>query len=249
VTSNQEDPLTLAKLVQDLEPAPEPYPGYRQRQEEFRRQEEANRQRYRDVAGPMLAELADVGYPVQTVGQLPKLGEKYPDAVSVLVRWMQRVDDRYVKEDVIRALAVPWARAAAPALLAEFRGGDPADDPPDGGLRWVVGLALGAIADRSLADDLIELAAEQRWGGARGMIVQELGSTGDPRAVGVLLDLLDDETVSTDAIIGLGKIGNPAARPALERFLAHPDSWIRKEAKKAIAKIDRKASRKQKRSG
>jgi HEAT repeat protein len=71
------------------------------------------------------------------------------------------------------------------------------------------------------------------------------GKTGDPRAVDVLLDLLDDETVSTDAIIGLGKMGDPAALPALGRFLTHPDSRIRDEAKKAIPRINRDAKRKQ----
>jgi HEAT repeat protein len=65
----------------------------------------------------------------------------------------------------------------------------------------------------------------------------------------VLLDLLDDATVSTDAIVGLGKMGDPATRPAVERFLGHSDSWVRKVAKQAVAKIDRKASRKEKRSG
>jgi hypothetical protein len=236
--------MSAAELMAELDRDP----GFVAGQVDDLVREEANRRRYREAAAPVLAELADAGFAVDTVGQLRRSGIRYTAAVPILTRWMSRVDYRELQEDIVRSLAVPWAREAAPALLAEFRAGDPSQDPPDTSPRWVVGLALSAIADRSLADDLIELAADPRWGAARGMIVQELGKTGDPRTVDVLLNLLDDTTVSTDAIIGLGKIGEAAARPALERFLTHPDSWIRKEAKKAVARIDRKANRGQKRN-
>jgi HEAT repeat protein len=191
----------------------------------------------------LLAELAGLGFPVQAVGQLPALGVRYVTAVPVLVRWMQRVDDRYVKNDIVRSLAVPWAIEAAPALLTEFQAGDPAQDPPNTSPRWVVGLALGAIADPSLADELIALATDPRWGPARGPIVRELVKTRDPRAAALLVTLLDDPAVSVDAVVGLGNLADPATRSAVEPFLAHPDSYVRNEAKKAARKIDRKAAK------
>jgi hypothetical protein len=239
MTRNRRGAVTAAELLAELERDP----SYLDGQQRDRERQEENRRRYREAAVGVLAELAEAGFPVEKVGQLPKLGVAYPDAVPVLVRWMERVEYRPLWEDIVRALAVPWAGAAAPALLAEFRAGDPAQDPPDTSPRWVVGLALGAIADPSLADELIDLAADPRWGSARGEIVQQLPRTGDVRAGALLVRLLDDPTVSVDAIAGLGNLADAATRPALEPFLSHSDSWVRNEAKKAVRKIDRKAAK------
>jgi HEAT repeat protein len=74
------------------------------------------------------------------------------------------------------------------------------------------------------------------------MIVQELLKTRDPRVSALLQRLLNDETVRA-AVIGLGKLGDPSTRPALEPFLSHPDSWVPNEAKKAARKIDRKSEK------
>jgi HEAT repeat protein len=51
--------------------------------------------------------------------------------------------------------------------------------------------------------------------------------------------LIDDHDVGVSAMIALGKLKAHTARPLVERFLAHPDSWVRQEAKKALARIDR----------
>jgi HEAT repeat protein len=239
MTSDRRPPVTAAELMAQLDRDPAFVDG----QLRDLAQEEANRRQYQDAAEPLLAELAEAGFAVQTVGQLRRVGVRYPAAVPVLARWMGRVDYLPLWEDIVRSLAVPWAVEAAPALLAEFRAGDPAQDPPDTSPRWVVGLALGAIADPSLADELIDLAADPRWGAARGPIVRELAKTGDPRAAALLVTLLDDPAVSVDAVVGLGNLADPATRSAVEPFLAHPDSYVRNEAKKAARKIDRKEAR------
>lgn len=237
MTTGKRQPKTAADLMAELAQDPEYVEGHRN----ALAQDEVNRRRYHEAAGPVLDNLAAVGFPVQTVGQLRHLGVEYSAAIPVLIRWMTQVDYSPVREDIVRSLAVPWAVEAAPALLTEFQQGDPSLDPPDTSWRWVVGLALSAMANPALADELTMLAADRRWGAARGMIVQELARTGDPRVPGILIALLSDETVSTDAVIGLGKLADPATRPALERFLTHPDSWVRNEAKKAVRRIDRAA--------
>lgn len=60
---------------------------------------------------------------------------------------------------------------------------------------------------------------------------------GDERVIDVLLDVLADETVAGRAVTALGKLKAKRAVPYLERFLAHPQAWVRKEAKKAIETI------------
>ena len=75
------------------------------------------------------------------------------------------------------------------------------------------------------------------------MLALALGKMRDPRALSILVDLLKDEEISGHAIIGLGKLGAAPARPYLEPFLDNSKSWIRNEAKKAIARIDRESAK------
>jgi len=41
----------------------------------------------------------------------------------------------------------------------------------------------------------------------------------------------------------LGKLKAEKARPYIERFLDHPKAWVRREAKKALAKLDKAQAR------
>lgn len=51
------------------------------------------------------------------------------------------------------------------------------------------------------------------------------------------MGLLDDEEVAAYAVMVLGKLKAPEARAGIEGFLDHPEAWVRKEAKKALAKL------------
>lgn len=61
----------------------------------------------------------------------------------------------------------------------------------------------------------------------------------DPRAANVLMNLLADEEVVGYAVMALGKLRVKAARSRIEPLLNHPKPWGRKEAKKALAHIDK----------
>jgi HEAT repeat protein len=37
--------------------------------------------------------------------------------------------------------------------------------------------------------------------------------------------------------MGLGKLRAKEASPVIQRFLDHPEPWVRKEAKKALARL------------
>jgi len=73
------------------------------------------------------------------------------------------------------------------------------------------------------------------------MLALALGNMQAPRAITVLLDLLDDEQMVGHAVAALGKLNAPAARVRLKDLTQHPIDWVRKEAKKALASIDQSA--------
>ena len=228
--SGRSKPVTAAELMARLNADAAFLERRRQKEAEL----QAKHERYLAAAQPVLEELRAMGYQVESIGDLRRPPvRKYPEAVPVLVRWLPRVSDHSVKEDIVRTLSVPWARAAVPALLEEFH------QVSDDALRWVVGNALEVLANDSLFDDLARIACDRRYGTARGMVVVGLGRLRDPRVVPIMIGLLGDDDVAVSAMIALGQLKEHSARPLVEKFLTHPDPWVRQEAKKALARIDR----------
>lgn len=227
---------TADELMAELEQKPEFVEGQRLRMAE----REENRRRYAEAAAGLLADLEAAGFPVETLSQLRQRGVGRRAAVPVLVKWLSEIDYLPLKRDLIATLGSPWARqVSARPLIDEFRRVDPAGDTADTSVRWSIGDALERVADESVLDDLIEIATEASHGHHRALVVGALGNMGKARdrVLPILLALLDDDVVAPYAVIGLGKLRAPEARAAVERFVDHPESWVRKEAKKALAKL------------
>ena len=150
---------------------------------------------------------------------------------------MPQAQNKCIEEGTVQALSAKWAKPwAARPLIEEFR---KAQDPKGTGLKRAIGNALSVVADDSVIEQVAELALDKRHGRAREMLALALGNMRTPQAVDVLIELLDDEEVAGHAVMGLGRLKAKRARPHIERFLSHPKAWIRREAKRALAKIDK----------
>lgn len=195
------------------------------------------------AAEPVVMDLRDAGFEVDRIGNLAWKYQDYAAAVPVLLRWLPRMQNRNTKMSIVAALGDPCAKpAAAPALMEAFES-QQENDRYDFHLKWTMGQALSVVADDSFSDDIIRIVRDKGHGQARGGLVPALGNMKDPRAVDVLIELLDDQEVATDALGPLGKLKAAKARPKIERFLNDPDPWVRREAKRALAKIDRAAEK------
>ena len=185
--------------------------------------------------GALLEALAAVGYDVESIADLRTSGVRYRDAIPVLLSGLQRSGDQKVKEEIVRALSVPWAKPAATGLLIEeFK---QVEDETGLGLRWTVGNALEVVWDDAWFDDLVSLARDATFGRAREMVVLGLRRSKKPEAGAVLIELLDDPVVSGHAVTALRKLRIPEARPGLERMLGDDRAWVRNEAKRALAAL------------
>lgn len=227
---------TADELLGELEQRPE----FVERQRERLLEREENRRRYAEAAEELLADLAAAGFVVETLAQLRQRGVGDRPAVPVLVKWLPMVSYLPLKRDLIATLGSPWARpAAAGPLIAEFRRVDPDEDKADTSVRWSIGDALERVADESVVDDLIAIATDVGQGRHRALVVAALGNMGKARdrVLPVLVGLLDDEVVAPYAVMGLGKLRAHEARRMVEPFLDHPEVWVRKEAKKALARL------------
>jgi hypothetical protein len=211
-------------------------PDYVMRMRQQERQQTEDRAVYQRVAEPILRELAASGFKVQSVGELRQSCAEYPAAIPILVRWLPKVQNAHVKEDIVRTLSVPWASPeAVPTLITEFRG---ADGQQREGLRWAIANALAVTADDAAFDQLVALVTDRKYGKAREMLALALDNCHDPRSVDVLIQLLADEQVVGHAVIALGKLKSKAARSHIQDLLKHPLDWVRAEATKALAAID-----------
>lgn len=194
---------------------------------------------FAESAASIDAELDSIGFP--SLGTLSNSKVNYKSAIPVLLKWLFQAETNDVKSAILGALAVSWSKPAAAKPLIQFL--NQLDPESAQELRWSVGNALECAADDSVFDDVRSIAEDKQYGADRQMFVMALGNMKNPRAVDVLINLLDDREVLPGAVAGLAKVGAPKSRDYLEPLLNHTEAWIRKEAKKAINKIDKKYPR------
>jgi HEAT repeat protein len=186
----------------------------------------------------VLSDLAEAGYEVGSVSELRTSGERYRSAVPILLKWLPRGESCSEKEELVRALSVPWAQnEALGPLIDEFRAVPLSAGAEEDLLRWAIGNALEVLWDDARYDELVALARDERFGKAREMVVLGVGRSQRPEAADVLIELLDDPAVSGHAVKALGKLRVPRARPGLERMTSDPRAWVRQEARKAVARL------------
>ena len=224
---------TAVELVEELRRDPQHAVRVEQRDSERQRQAEEDAR----AAAPLVAELAAIGLAVSSVADLFNRRMDYRAAIPLLLTWLPKTTNPAVKECIVRALSVKWAKpVGAPLMVDEF---ERADDPSGIGLRWAIASALEVIADDSVFDEIVRLARDRRNGKAREMLVMALGQMQNPGAIGVLTEFLSDEDVAGYAVIALGRLKAKEARTLIVPFLRHGKSWVRKEAKRALSRIDK----------
>ncbi len=211
-------------------------PAHMQRQSNLARSQELHIAQHLSAVAPVVADLRRLGFDVGSVQELYQRRIDYRAAVPVLLHWLPQVSNESVKETIIRALSVRWARRiATPALIREY---DRQVDRP-AGIKWAIGNALSVVADDSDIQEVIRLVRDVKNGKSREMVALALGNMQNPMAVDVLIDLLADEEICGHAIMALGRLKAKKARSLIETFQGHTKPWIRTEAKRALAKIDR----------
>jgi HEAT repeat protein len=124
-------------------------------------------------------------------------------------------------------------------LIEEFK---QAPQSENLGLKWIIGAALNKIADASVFEEMKDIVLDSSNGKSRELVVSALGNIKSPESQRLLLQLLSDEQLCGFAIMGLSKVADLGVRKSIIPFLSHPKTWIRKEAEKAIRRIDRSSN-------
>ena len=191
------------------------------------------RREFASIARPIVKELTDLGYQMESLDELRHVGRPWKSALPVLLKWLPIIQHSGVKESIVRGLSVPWVGNRATGLLIqEFR-----KSPPASGLAWAIGNALSIVSIEGFEDQIVELSRNPGYGRARQMIVLGLGRLRIGDAEDAAISLLGDEDVKLHAIIALRKMNSQRAVPAIEKLLGNKRSVIRRDARKAITKI------------
>lgn len=187
----------------------------------------------------ILDELSKVGIQVNCIWELVNTKEKYPAAIDVLVDLVQKdFSNNRDKEGVIRALTVKEAKGKAnKALLDVYKNIREKDAACS--YAWAIGNAFDVIVTQNDVDDIIPIVLDKTNGCSRQMFAHGLWKVKSERVENTLILLLDDEQVAPHALSSLGKMKSLNAKEKIISLLQHPRPLIRKEALKALKRIEK----------
>lgn len=191
---------------------------------------------YDAAARELYEDLREIGYVVNSIQDFRESGKKHPDAVPVLMKWLPKVKYEPLKEDIVRTLAAPWARAATEGLLQEFH---QAIGENEQNYRWVVGNALAAVAHKKYFPEFAAIVRDRSAGSARQMVMTALAKTKHPDAAGVLIEILQAGEEVGHVLDALRRLKARVPRELVEPYLNHEFPWVRKEAKKLLELQDK----------
>ncbi len=181
-------------------------------------------------------ELQNVGISINDIYDLVNTSKPYPSAIPVLLNLLQQgIDDIHLKEGIVRALAVKEAIGkACPILISEYK-----RIPKNNFMfRWVIGNTIYVTITENYLESILEIVLDKENGISRQMFVLALGKVKSERAEDALIKLLDDEEVTPHALEALGRLKSKKARQKINSLTSHSNLLIRKEAKKALKKIN-----------
>lgn len=191
---------------------------------------------YSIESGIVKESLLNGGVFVDDIYDLVNTKKSYPEAIPILVNLLknQQVQDPKLLEGIVRSLAVKEAKGVAnETVFKKFI------EVQQDWLRWAIGNTINVIATAEDLDKLIVIVKDKKYGTARQMPTMALGRFKSSVVEDTLISLLNDTDVLPHAIDALGKLRSIKAKSYLENLLTNSSPLVRKEAKKALQRINK----------
>ncbi len=181
---------TAAELMAELQADPEYVAERQQREAELQRKAAE----WREAEAPLVEELRAAGFEVESAWDLVNTATPYPAALPILLEHLGRPYPDRVREGIARALAVRDARFGWEALVRLYRDGPAGSDAKDG-----LAVALAAVSDDRVVDELISLARDSAHGESRILLLRGLKRSQAPQARAALGDFSRDPVLGQEA--------------------------------------------------
>jgi hypothetical protein len=168
-------------------------PEFVAKQQERERERIERSARFRVEEDPILAELREIGWNVNSVWDLVNTSTPYTEAIPTLLKHLLLSYSDRTREGIARALAVPDARYAWPILVAEYR---KAPMGQENGIRLDaksgLAVALAATATENVIDELVALAKDRSQGESRVLLLRALRKSKSALAKRAIEELASD---------------------------------------------------------
>lgn len=152
-----------------LKSCPEWVEQNRQREQKHKASVDQLRAELAPEKGPLMHDLAEAGYRIDSVWDLVNTSDSYPEAIPILLRHLPSAKHPVLRQGIGRALAVQEAEGVAgPVILDELR------HEHDPETRWVLANTLTIVADRKDADEIKALVGDHRYDDVRDRLSQAL---------------------------------------------------------------------------
>lgn len=181
----------------------------------------------------LLQDVKEKGIEISSINDLMRINMKYRELVPILLMYLSDISDESDKEFIVRCLGVKGFVEASKPLISEFY------KSKNITYKWAIGNSLAIISDIDSIPELIKIAQAKEHGIARQMVVEGLGVYKNDDIKAVLISLLNDDEVVGHAISGLSKMSDKTLIKYIEPFLTYKVKWIRKEAGKAIKRLEK----------
>jgi hypothetical protein len=175
--AKQRTGMTAAEVMAELNADPK----WVAKQEAAERDRLAHYKEVLRVEAPITKELRRIGVDVESVSDLVNTAEPYPEALPILLKHLTRAYPRDTKESIARALAVPGAVFAWNTVRRLFEN-ETDEDVKDG-----LAVALSGMCDDEHLDELIQLAANTKFGPSRILLLGALERSRDPKVKRALM--------------------------------------------------------------
>ena len=180
----------------------EQYMKQREKDPEYLRQKAerekwlAEREAYlAEAEAPLLADLASLGFPVESAWSLSTKYADYTRAIPLLIEHLHRPYPEAIVVGIVRSLAIKAARKTVwPVLVDEYRKTDPKR-------KWVkdgLAAALSEVVDRSTLRQLIELARDLSQGESRLLLLTGIRRSRQPEAKQAIEELSTDPQLAKE---------------------------------------------------
>ena len=155
--------------------------------------------------------------------------------VPIVLDCFTRAENVKDRQQLLRWLHFKGLYEAVPVLLDEFKYNSLCGDTL---YLWAVAETLYQIKCPLFVSDYLSIACNPKYGISSQMIVLLLGTIKSSDSVLTLMSLLSDDDITLHVITALGKIGDRRCVSRLEEYIDSQKTIIRKEAQRAILRIN-----------
>jgi HEAT repeat protein len=134
-------------------------------------------------------ELADIGIKIVSIYTLVNTKAKYPKAIPILIKHLQKKYSDATKQGIIRALTVKEAKGVAVPLLIKEYLKTPKEKED---LRWVIGNAVWATITKADAESIFPIVLDKTNGWSREGFIFALSKIREEKVKNVLIQVMDD---------------------------------------------------------